>query len=108
MPSMTAAPDVQTDLIVNEAHAATVAVLTTQDRSLFESKEISAMLDLAEQALDATATMDMFVSARTDLAWRIADGRALVERGPYMSSIKAKDLALDCWAPLEQLAGALR
>ncbi len=94
-------------MVIAEAHAATIAILSATGRDLFEAAEVANLLDLAEAATSGAEAIPDSNVARDELARRVGEGRAQLSGMSYISATRAHDIALDCWGPLEALAGQL-
>ncbi len=93
-------------VVITEAHAAATAILSATGRDLFEATEVANLLDLVEAAAAAAAAPGLDL-ARDELFRRASEGRAQLSGLSYISATRAHDIALDCWGPLEALAGQL-
>lgn len=94
-------------VVIAEAHDAAMAILSATGRELFEATEVANLLGLAEGAATAAEAIPGSNVARDELSRRVREGRAQLSGSTYISAPRAHDIALDCWGPLEALAGSL-
>lgn len=94
-------------VVIAEARAAAVAILSSTGRALFDAIEVANLLGLVEAAVTAAETISGSEVARGELSRRVSEGRAQLSGSSYLSASRTHDIALDCWGPLEALAAAL-